>query len=300
MSPRQAPSVSVVVRTLGGASHVADALRSLAGQTTPEVEAVVVDLSPRGDAMARVEVAPARLVHLRTGRRLSRPAALNCGIRAARAPVIGVLDDDNLYEPAHLERLLAVLDASGADYAYCGVRHVTLTADGERISSRDVCEPFDARRLLLGNFVYATGSAYRRSLWERLGGYDERFVVFEDWDFLVRAAQSGRIVHLPLVSGESRKFTGIEGLSTFDLEVADVRRCHAGLYWKHRRLFDRELLALLPAIAAEHCERWQPARPRLLARQVRGWRLELGWDLLRWWASTGPAATRPAIRGPLC
>ncbi|HEY6928708.1 MAG TPA: hypothetical protein VJA66_03435 [Thermoanaerobaculia bacterium] len=89
------------------------------------------------------------------------------------------------------------------------MRHATFSTDGRRIESRDVSIPFQFEKLILGNYIYATGSAFRKSLWERVGGYDKRFEVFEDWDFIIRAAQSGRFHHLPVVSGESRKFTGI-------------------------------------------------------------------------------------------
>src|SRR4051812_42003729 len=207
--------ISVVVRTLGPAGRLAEALESLVLQTRRDFEVVVVDMSQGKIAAALARVAPRlpRLRHLTPGRRLSRPAALNAGIAAAGAPSIGILDDDNLYDPEHLDRLVSGLESTGADYVYTGVRHATYDPDGRPRACREVAIPFVFDRVSLGNFIYATGSAFRKSLWERIGGYDERFAVFEDWDFILRAAQAGRLVHLPVVSGESRKFTGIDGVS---------------------------------------------------------------------------------------
>ena len=291
------PAISVVIRTLGRRRRLAEALASLAAQTRRDFEVVVVDMSNGAADETLARCAPPRLPALRRlapRRLLSRPAALNAGIAAARAPHIAILDDDNLYDPEHLQRLLGGLESSGADYVYSGVRHATYTPDGRRIACREVAIPFRLDRVILGNFIYATGSAYRRSLWQRLGGYDERFTVFEDWDFIIRAAQAGTLLHLPLVSGESRKFTGDEGASTFELEIRDVRRCHAGIYWKHRRLFRGELRRELKVAAADHCRRRRPARTGLLARSVGGWRLELGRDLLAWWCHS--LATIAAVR----
>src|SRR6185436_448277 len=180
---------------------------------------------------------------------------LNAGIAAASAPVIGILDDDNLYDPAQIEILLAGLVATKASYVYTGVRDATYSTDGAWIATREVARPFAFDELLTSNFIYATGSAFRKDLWERAGGYDERFAVLEDWDFLIRAAQAGRIEFLGMVAGESRKFTGIVGASTFNLEVARVCRCYARIHWKHRRLY----------LARRHHEGF-----RGLAR--RGWR----------------------------
>jgi len=279
------PAISVVVRTLGGSDRLSDALASLARQTRRDFEVVVVDMSGGtvGEALAGAAPGLPALRHLAVGHRLTRPAALNAGIAAAGAPLIAILDDDNLYDPGHLDLLVSGLDASGADYVYTGVRHATYDADGRLLACREVAIPFRFDRLLLGNYIYATGSAYRWSLWERIGGYDPRFAVFEDWDFLLRAAQAGTIVHLPAVSGESRKFTGIDGVSNFDLEIGAVRRCQAGIYWKHRRSFSPELRRELRTVWADHCRRRMPARAGLLARQVAGWRLEVAGDLLAWW-----------------
>lgn len=223
------------------------------------------------------------LRHLEIGGPRGRARALNVGIAAARAPRIALLDEDNLYDPPHLARLVDGLESTGADYVYTGVRHATFTADGQPVGSHDADYPWSIDDVVLGNFVYATGSLFRRSLWERTGGYDERFAVFEDWDFVIRAAQEGTVAHLPGVSGTSRKFTGIPGVANFEFETAEVRRCLAGVYWKHRRLYRGERLVRLKVASAEHCRRRVAPRTGLLARSVAGWRLELGRDLLSWW-----------------
>jgi glycosyltransferase involved in cell wall biosynthesis len=273
------------VRTLGPSGRVSEALESLARQTWRDFEVVVVDMSRGGlgDVLAQSAPRLPSLHHLTPPRILSRPAALNAGIAAAGAPWISILDDDNLYDPEHLERLASGLASTGADYVYTGVRHATYAPDGPQIACREVAIPFQLDRLILGNFIYATGSAYRKAIWERVGGYDERFTVFEDWDFILRVAQEGALVQLPGISGESRKFTGIDGVSTFDLEIRDVRRCHAGIYWKHRRLFHGALRRELRTVWADHCRRRVPPRTGLLTKQVAGWRLEVVADLLSWW-----------------
>jgi glycosyltransferase involved in cell wall biosynthesis len=292
-------SISVIVRTVGG-GRLGEALESLARQSRRDFEVVLVDMSEGGSAaaLARMGARLPRLRRLAPPRRLSRPAALNAGVAAAAAPRIAILDDDNLYDPEHLERLVGGLDAAGADYVYTGVRHATFDPDGRPVACREVAIPFQLDRVILGNFIYATGSAYRKAVWRRLGGYDERFEVFEDWDFIIRVAQAGRLVHLPLVSGESRKFTGVDGVSNFDLEIRLARRCLAGIYWKHRRLYRGALYRELQLVAAEHCRRRRPPRTGLLARSVAGWRLELGCDLLAWWgANLGRARGEHGARG---
>jgi len=291
----QSPTITVVVRTLGSV-RLGDALESLAAQTRRDFEVVVVDMSG-GRIEALLDSFGSRIPTLRrvmpAGGR-TRPAALNAGVRAARAPLLAVLDDDNLYDPGHLETLVGGLETSGADYVYTGVRLATYEPSGGLVERRDVSLPWNFERLILGNFVYATGSAYRRSLWEAVSGYDERFEVFEDWDFIIRASQRGRVAHLNVVSGESRKFTGLPAVSHFDREIGAARRCLAGVYWTHRHLYRGRLHDHLKAASAEHCSRRFQARTGLLAKTVRGFRLELGLDLAGWWAVNAAARARGA------
>ena len=282
--PASKAGISVIVRTLG-TPQLADALESLAGQTRRDFELVFVDMSDGRAERTLCQVAsrlPAvRVLSLK--KPVSRPRALNLGIAASGSPRIGILDEDNIYDPPHLDRLIGGLEESGADYVYTGVRHATFLPDGQPVESRDVAVPFRFERVILGNYIYATGSAFSKSLWERIGGYDERFEVFEDWDFIIRAARHGRVHHIPIVSGESRKFTGLVGASGFDLEIRSARRCMAGLYWKHRHLFRGDLRREVKLAAEQHCRRRIPARRGLLARTANGWPVELGLDLVAWW-----------------
>ena len=130
------PTISVVVRTLGSV-RLGDALGSLAAQTRRDFEVVVVDMSD-GRIEELLDRFATRLPYVRrvapAGRR-TRPAALNVGVRAARAPLLAVLDEDNLYDPDHVETLVGGLEKSGADYVYTGVRHATYEPSGSLVES---------------------------------------------------------------------------------------------------------------------------------------------------------------------
>ena len=110
----------------------------------------------------------------------------------AEGDLITILDDDNLWDSDHLQNI--VRDFNGADLVYTGVRVQTFTIAGDLMHERIHHLPFDFPRLLEGNFIFTVATAFRRSLWNEVGRYDERFPVYEDWEFLIRATQ-GREVH---------------------------------------------------------------------------------------------------------
>ena len=233
-------SISVIVRTLGR-PRLAEALASVAAQTLPGVEAVVVDMS--GGASAPViKASPGRILHVDVGHPLNRSAALNLGIERTSADVIAILDDDNCYEPAHLASLVEGLRATGADLVYSGVQLRTFTPDGRPLHAARVERDYDFLHLVFGNYIYACSIAFTKSTWRSVGGYDTRFPVYEDWDFYIRVGARGRIARVDGFGAISRKFTGVAGTSPHEAERADVTRCQHGIHWKHRKLIARNAL----------------------------------------------------------
>ena len=233
------PMLSVIVRAIG-AEHLGDALDSLAAQSRRDFEVVVVDMSG-GPARPVIEARRTRLPkikHLETrGRRLNRPAALNIGIARAEGTYVGILDDDNCWEPSHVASVLDTLTASGADVGYTGVRRIGLTPDGVVLGEDWTHEPFDAPKLLRGNYIYSSATVFRRTVWSEVGGYDVRFPVYEDWEFLIRATRGRTVAAIPGTTAISRNFTGEFLVPRHSMsEPDDCARCLAAVYWKHRAL----------------------------------------------------------------
>ncbi len=273
MTSRSPLALAVIVRTLGRA-RLADALESLARQTSRNFETTVVDMSG-GEASPAIAAARPRLpslTHVAVGRRIGRSLALNLGIRRSRAPAVGVLDDDNLYGPTHVQTLLDGLSSTGADLVYTRVRRQTLTPAGALLEDVERGGAFDRTRLLFGNFIFATGMAFRRDIWRRVGGYDPRFRVYEDWEFLIRVAHAGRVEALDACDAISRNFTGDPGRSAHNLEADDCARAMAGLFWTHRRRYTHALLADRPDLASEYPH----VRPGGTSSETRRW-------LVSWW-----------------
>ena len=68
-----------------------------------------------------------------------------------------------------------------------------------------------------------------------LAGTDERFPVYEDWEFLIRATHGREVRTLTCCSAISRAFTGDIHLREHSASEADeCARCRAALQWKHR------------------------------------------------------------------
>jgi glycosyltransferase involved in cell wall biosynthesis len=206
----EAPRVSVLLRTKDRPGFLSEALASLRAQTFTDFETIVVNDG---------EEIPASLLGFPPGRTLrvveppapgGRTRALNAGLAAARGTYVAYLDDDDLYLPAHLETLVRFLDGSDEyDAAYTSVRQIeqVLGDDGRYTDGREITvygRTFDAARLLYKNDLPLIGLAHRRALADEIGGFDETFDLYEDWDFLIRLSAKTRFHHLPPVTAVYR------------------------------------------------------------------------------------------------
>lgn len=66
--------------------------------------------------------------------------------------------------------------------------------------------PYSTAQLLLFGNILTVCSFFKKSLWEKVGGYDETFRTAEDWEFWCRCAMNGaNFKHIPYINFQYRK-----------------------------------------------------------------------------------------------
>ncbi len=184
------------------------ALDSIAAQTYPEFELIVVDDGSTDDTLEVVEswLRAHDGLTVTTLRKTNggQSSARNLGASHARGTWLTFLDQDDLWIPRRLESVLPLLSPdvdlvySDADTIDAAGRleypriHVTLKAGGAhpKLTLEDA--------LYADVYVMPGVTTMRKDLFERIGGFDEELSGYEDDDLFVRAVSSARVAYYPL------------------------------------------------------------------------------------------------------
>jgi GT2 family glycosyltransferase len=191
------PTVSVVTRCYNQAQYLSDAIESVVAQTFDDWEMIIVDDGSPDDtahvAQVLIDRHPDRRIRLLRGPNRGLSGALNSGVEAALGRYILPLDADDMIAPTMLEQTVALLEACPE----IAIAYTDLQQFGEAHDLVRAAE-FDAVTLPRANQLNYC-SAYRREVWEAVGGYNPNMTWgYEDWDFWIGAAERGYVArHIP-------------------------------------------------------------------------------------------------------
>ncbi|MFD8388633.1 glycosyltransferase family 2 protein [Streptomyces sp. NPDC059680] len=192
-APLPAALVATVIATHRRPDELRAAVRSALAQTVRDQVVVVVD---DGAGLPELPDDP-RLFAVSLARNTGVAGVVrNVGVRLTRSRYVAFLDDDNLWEPDHLERALAVLESPGGpDGVYTALRRVL--PDG---SERDILSvPFDRRRAARESFLDTNAFVARRNRalhFSRLRRTPD-VLPREDWELVRRYSRRYRVRHVP-------------------------------------------------------------------------------------------------------
>ncbi len=186
-----APLVSVVVRTHKRREALREALASIARQSYGSFEVLVVeDGAPDAREMVEAEFAGLPLRYHATGEPIGRSRAGNLGLAMARGDYLCFLDDDDYFYPEHLETLMSRALAHPEADLVLGTAHVELVDEGppRRLVRREMMhfDRLDVFTMSQMCQIPIQSVLFKRGLYEKLGGLDEKLSAHEDWSMWLR------------------------------------------------------------------------------------------------------------------
>lgn len=193
-TPETAPIVSVIIPYFKQEVYLREAVVSAKNLSYPNVEVIVVDDGSPVAATAVLDgVEGVKIIHTEN-RGVS--AARNLGAGTSSGEYLIFLDSDDVIESSAIDSHLDAFVRAGAAAMSFGAMR-TIDPDGRLVSESHVCRPRRnyLRCMLASNPIGCPGAAMlRRSAFERIGGFDERFSKAEDYLLFLRIAAREQIV----------------------------------------------------------------------------------------------------------
>ena len=186
-------SISVITVVYNGERTVGSTIDSILKQVYPAVQSVVIDGKSEDGTLRILESYGSRLTHL-----ISEPDdgiydALNKGLKIATGDVVGFLHADDVFENSDVLAKVAAafqdptVDAVYGDLVY--VRH----DDISQVIRYWKSGLYDDAALSRGWMPPHPTFYVRRSVYERLGGFDTRYHIAADYDTVLRFLAVGKI-----------------------------------------------------------------------------------------------------------
>lgn len=285
--------VDIVMATNRVGDYIAETLESVLSQSYTDWRLIVVDDgTPDPAAVPRAIAGIPRTTVVRHAPR-GLPASRNSGIAAGDAPLIALLDDDDVWEPEKLEAQVALLS---------GGREAVASFTGGRYIDEYGCEFGEAwPGPTVPSCRYISGEIpaprivtlmVRRSAHEAIGGFNESYSLSEDNEYILRLAIHGEMLGAPqpLVSYR-RHARNMSTAGSLEGRTAGRRLLSERLY-AHRDNPEissllRTNLSRFESASSEECVRaFAHALRRRDVRRVIG---EIGW------ASKAPGRTAIAL-----
>jgi len=293
------PAVSVVMPVHNQLRFIDASVESILGQSFRDFEFVILDDGSTDGSVERLRhwAAQDDRIRLIENRRCRGPVpSSNRVVAESRALLIARMDGDDV---AHRDRLLRqmMLLQERPDVILIGSLFDTVDAAGRQL------RPADWSRLLrhspLPPYAHST-ILFRRSAFERVGGYRSEAARWEDVDLSHRMAESGPILVIaePLISVRVSDLS-----SRLRADVSELDQAMDAMYRAVTNQPANSMRLLLPnafvPVGSLHV--WQGQKPRVLSRLLSQGAIGLNWTSARvliWsaWADFSPRTLRQALQ----
>ncbi len=191
--------VSVIIPTYNHAQYLLEAVTSVQSQSYSNWEAIIVDDGSTDETAVLVAELTDSRIQTVYQKNQGLSSARNTGIRYASGELIALLDADDRWQPAFLERMVQVFEEdTTADAAYCGFHYMDVQGTLLPTAVSKVVPPEQFRaELLRGNWLCPSAVVVRASVYAAAGWFDTSLRACEDYDMWLRMAVKQRFVGIP-------------------------------------------------------------------------------------------------------
>lgn len=203
------PRISIIIPSFNQGAYIEEAIRSVIEQDYPNIEVIVIDGGSTDNSTDVLRKYGTRLAHWESEKDRGQTHAINKGLSRATGDIWAYLNSDDLITPGALTRVAEIFADPSVEWIG-GIADIFDTK-----GRRDTVTPQEpARRIeyltpwhrsVQHVFSCSNVTYMRRSVYEKLGAFDETYDYSMDMEYYTRAMVAGIVFHrIPEVLGRWR------------------------------------------------------------------------------------------------
>ncbi len=216
------PRISIVTASYNQAPYLEETIRSVLLQGYPNLEYLVLDGGSTDGSVDIIRKYAPWLHYWVSEPDHGQVHALAKGFARSSGEILGFLNSDDVYFPGTLETVVRAFASNPAAVAICG-NELWINADGQVISEEKT-RSTSLRDLLLLNFLPQPAVFFRRSAYERAGGFDLQFQCIFDYELWLRLANCGEIYLIPQLLAATRWHEAVKRNTMWPVFAGELER----------------------------------------------------------------------------
>ncbi|MCB0384674.1 MAG: glycosyltransferase [Bdellovibrionales bacterium] len=213
------PTVRIVIPDYNAETFVRETVESLLAQSYSKVEIIAVNDGSHDKSSAILKSYEDQILTIHQDN-MGQAQALNKGWASSSGDFIGYLSADDTLKPHAVETLVEILE-NHPDHVGVYPDYELIDETGKAIKTVTAPE-FSQRDLVVKGICQpGPGALFRRSAYERTGGWNPKLRQLPDYDFWLRLSRFGDLLRVPQVLAGFRVHEGSQSFAPSSFEKAE-------------------------------------------------------------------------------
>lgn len=188
----KSPKISIILPTYNGSEYIQQSIESCLNQTYKKIELIIID-DGSTDSTSQIvnSFKDDRIKYYKHDKNYGLPTALNTGFSKITGDYVTWTSDDNYYAEKALEKMLSYLITNDCLFVYCN--YYKFSSDNTyklKIVYLDEETELKKYNCIGPCFLYS------KEVKEKIGNYDARFYLAEDYDYWIRISKKYKMHHI--------------------------------------------------------------------------------------------------------
>jgi glycosyltransferase involved in cell wall biosynthesis len=211
ISSNPSPLISVIIPAYNAENTIAIAIESILQQSFQDFECILIDDGSTDATRSIINsfaIKDQRIVSVFNEENMGVSNSLNKGLNISRGKFIARLDADDISLPDRLEKQIAYF-STHTNVDLLGGRYIAIDEYGQELF---ISPPFFEsdflirwRMLFCNSFITST-VMIRKSVVQKIGGFNTNKLYSQDYDMWIQVIQTGKVANLPDVLIKLRRW----------------------------------------------------------------------------------------------